>query len=46
MRKLNKWAAVGVLGAAAGVLAFASPALSEKLTAKDKQKAATITGRI
>jgi nucleoid DNA-binding protein len=46
MRKLNKWAVVGVLGAAVGVLAFASPALSEKLTAKDKQKAATITGRI
>jgi nucleoid DNA-binding protein len=46
MRKLNKWAAVGVLGAVAGVLAFASPALSEKLAAKDKEKAATITGRI
>jgi len=46
MRKLNKWAVVGLLAAAAGLLAFASPALSEKLTAKEKQKAATITGRI
>jgi nucleoid DNA-binding protein len=46
MRKLNKWAVIGVLGAAAGLLAFASPALSEKLTAKDKQKAVTIPGRI
>jgi nucleoid DNA-binding protein len=46
MRKLHKWVAVGVFGAVAGVLAFASPALSEKLTAKDKEKAATITGRI
>ncbi len=46
MRKLNKWAAVGMLGATAGLLAFVSPALSEKLAAKDKQKAATIPGRI
>ena len=46
MRKLNKWAVGGVLGATAAMLAFASPALSEKLTAKDKQKAATISGRI
>jgi nucleoid DNA-binding protein len=34
------------LGAAAVLLAFASPVLSEKPTAKDKQKAATIPGRI
>ncbi len=46
MRKLNKWAALGALGVAAAVLAFASPALSEKLTVKEKQKAATIPGRI
>jgi nucleoid DNA-binding protein len=46
MRKLNKWAVVAVLGAAAGLLAFAAPALSEKPAAKDKQKAATIPGRI
>ena len=46
MHKRNKWAAVGVLGVVAGVLTFASPALSEKLIAKDKQKATTIAGRI
>lgn len=46
MRKLHKWAAVGVLAAVAGVLAFTSPALSEKPSVKEKEKAATIPGRI